>query len=396
MSYKKRIALLVFGASFLTSCLNPDSSNENRSSILALIGSVSSEQQNAERPSLHELIASSNDQNRLITSANSRVYTLYQGDSSFSPAGIAVDKYTNVYVADPDHNCVRKVDIYGKMTTIVGKSFLPGNKDGAGVDLNVKLNRPSYVAVDDQAKYIYISDTNNHRIRKYDIANDMLSTVVGTVAGYHDGAGTYDVRLNTPKGIDLSFDNKYLFIADYGNNKVRRYDIANDMVDTIVPNAVTIGDYGPFDISASPIPSHVFYNTYDYSPVLTPESMCTVNYDFVKQNVIAHGCENGAVGSGNSLFGGGGLTISRYHDPADGNQIGATFFATETTFPKTKGGVFRESVQVNSWDARADQIGYRDGAFGFALFNHPMDVVQSLGGIVFVSDRGNRAIRFIY
>ncbi|TGL92765.1 hypothetical protein EHQ76_19540 [Leptospira barantonii] len=396
MNFKKRIAIFFFGASFLTACFNSDSSNENRSSILALIESASSEQQNTERASLHELIASSNDQNRLISSANSRVYTLYKGDSTFSPAGIAVDKYTNVYVADPDHHCVRKVDIYGKMTTIVGKSFSAGNKDGAGVDLNVKLNRPSYVAVDDQAKFLYISDTNNHRIRKYDIANDMLSTVVGTSAGYHDGAGTYDVRLNTPKGIDLSFDNKYLFIADYGNNKVRRYDIANDMVDTIVQNAVTIGDYGPFDISASPIPSSVFYNTYDYSNVLTPESMCTVYYDFLKQDIIAHGCVNGAVGSGNSQFGGGGLTISRYNDPADGNEIGGTLYATENTYLKTKSGVYKEPVDVNAWDARADQIGYRDGAFGYALFNHPMDVVQSLGGIVFVSDRGNRAIRFIY
>lgn len=381
----------------LTACLNPDSSNENGSALLALIGFDSSKEQIVDKTSLRELIASSKERgNQLITNANGRVYTLYQGDSNFSPAGIAVDKYTNIYIADPDHHCVRKVDIYGKMTTVVGKSFLAGNKDGAGVDLNVRLNRPSYVAVDDQAKFLYISDTSNHRIRRYDIANDILTTIVGTVAGDHDGAGTYDVRLNTPKGIDLSFDNKYLFIADYGNNKVRRYDIANDMVYTIIQNAVTVGDYGPFDISASPIPSMVFYSTYDYSTVLTPESMCRVHYDFVKQDIIAHGCVDGAVGSGNSQFGGGGLTISRYHDPADGSEIGATFYATESTFLKTISGVYREPVEVNDWDARANQIGYRDGSFGYALFNHPMDVVQSLGGIVFVSDRGNRAIRFIY
>jgi hypothetical protein len=78
------------------------------------------------------------------------------------PAGVLVDKVGTVYVADHWNGRVmrwRKGASKGEI--IVGDRFLPGDESN-------ELNGPESIAFD-QDKNLYVSDSNNHRIQKFNI-----------------------------------------------------------------------------------------------------------------------------------------------------------------------------------------------------------------------------------
>lgn len=87
-----------------------------------------------------------------------------------------------------------------------------------------KFNTPKGVSVDSEGN-IYIADQNNHCIRKIDIKNGMVSTVAGTPrsAGYEDGEPS-KAKLNGPTGVWVD-SNDFIYIADRGNHCIRKLSI---------------------------------------------------------------------------------------------------------------------------------------------------------------------------
>jgi serine/threonine protein kinase, bacterial len=79
-----------------------------------------------------------------------------------APAGVAVDASGNVYVADEYNARIRKITPQGIVTTIAGTGSF-GFADGTG---NIaEFNYPAGVAVD-AAGNIYVADANNNCVRK--------------------------------------------------------------------------------------------------------------------------------------------------------------------------------------------------------------------------------------
>jgi len=77
----------------------------------------------------------------------------------WNPQGLAVDGAGNVYVADTGNNTVREITPTGVVSTLPG---LAGASDPAG---SVQLASPGGVAVD-AAGNVYVADTDNHCVRK--------------------------------------------------------------------------------------------------------------------------------------------------------------------------------------------------------------------------------------
>ena len=125
-----------------------------------------------------------------------------------APWGIALDSAGNLYIADSGNNRVRKVS-NGVITTV------------AGNDAAAQLSNPTGVAVD-TAGNIYIADAYNDVIRK--VSNGVTITVAGTgAAGGSDvltGPAT-SVPLNAPWDVAVDGSGN-LYIADYGNNLIRK------------------------------------------------------------------------------------------------------------------------------------------------------------------------------
>ena len=81
----------------------------------------------------------------------------------------------------------------------------------------------------------YIADTGNNRIRKVDGAG-IITTVAGNgTAGYHeDGAlrRTAAEELNSPSGVAVDSAGN-IYIADTGNNRIRKVKAATGIITTI-------------------------------------------------------------------------------------------------------------------------------------------------------------------
>ena len=90
------------------------------------------------------------------------------------PTGMAIDKNGNVFVADALNNCIRRIDPNGVVTVVAGQPGAQGYVDAAGAD--ARFYRPSGVVVDDDGN-LYVADTNNFCIRKITPAG-VVSTFV--------------------------------------------------------------------------------------------------------------------------------------------------------------------------------------------------------------------------
>lgn len=103
-----------------------------------------------------------------------------------SPVGLTFDTAGNLYIADRDHDAIRRVDTRGIITTVAGNGAGGYAGDG-GLATSAKLDRPLDV-VFDKGGSMYVADENNARIRKVN-THGIISTFAGTGTLGCDGNG---------------------------------------------------------------------------------------------------------------------------------------------------------------------------------------------------------------
>ena len=151
-----------------------------------------------------------------------------------SPCGLAVDDLGSVYVADRGNCRVRRVSTTAPFAT----STVAGSSCGwfdTSPPTSGQLLFPEALCVSQQApaSVLYISDTQNHRIRKV-VLGATLSTIAGSSAGYGDGQGT-SALFNAPRALACLAD-EALVVMDQGNKRMR-YVSPSGAVSTLVGGA---------------------------------------------------------------------------------------------------------------------------------------------------------------
>jgi IPT/TIG domain/NHL repeat len=169
------------------------------------------------------------------------------------PFGITIDASGNLYVGEINNNAIRKITPAGVVTTLAGNpNGYAGTQDGYGS--SARFNSPVGLTTD-AAGNVYVADFNNHRIRK--VAPDgFVTTLAGNsygLPGFQDGTGS---TASFYHPIALAFDPAgNLIIADYFNHAVRKMTPAN-VVTTIAGNGTAgttdgTGSAARFDRPAS-------------------------------------------------------------------------------------------------------------------------------------------------
>jgi trimeric autotransporter adhesin len=135
------------------------------------------------------------------------------------PRRATLDSSGNVYFTSG--NCVYKMT--GSTITLVAGNSRPGFAGDGGAAINAQLNAPQGVAVDKSGN-IYISDTNNNRIRIV-TPNGIINTFAGTgqvggPANLNDGGPANQAYLQLPGGLAVDPSGN-LYIADTGDNVIR-------------------------------------------------------------------------------------------------------------------------------------------------------------------------------
>ena len=158
--------------------------------------------------------------------------------SFYSPAGVYIDGSGDIFVADSFNHRVSKWDTGGNAVGWIGHYGFedPGWQTGPGTWWNSdyeSFDNPSDVFVDTSGN-IYIADTDNHRVSKWDSDGN----AVGWIGGGSDGWQTTDASLYGaadfrsflgPQGVHVdSLGN--IYVADTGNDRICKWDSGGNAI----------------------------------------------------------------------------------------------------------------------------------------------------------------------
>jgi trimeric autotransporter adhesin len=186
----------------------------------------------------------------------------YSGDGAaataaqlFSPQSVAVDSFGNVLIADSGNSRVRQIAPSGNITTVAGNGVYGYNGDGAAAT-RAQLANPSCVRVDSNNN-IYISDSDNGRIRKVNSSGTINTVAGGNGTAYGEGGPAISALLLAPGCIALDAANN-LYIADSLHSTIRKVDSTGNIT-TVAGNQKLgfTGDGGPATSAALFLPVDV-------------------------------------------------------------------------------------------------------------------------------------------
>ena len=299
------------------------------------------------------------------------------------PQGIAIDSANNVYISDTNNCRIRKVDTNGNISTFAGNGTCTFAGDN-GVPTGASLSFPLNLAID-QAGNLYIADTSNQRIRK--IGGGIITTVAGNgvCAFSGDGGPATAASICNPGGVGLDASGN-LYIADTANNRIR--EVSGGTITTVAGSGCCFyGDGGPA-VSAG---------------LNSPQS---VAFDSAGNMYIAEQNNNRVrkVSAGIiTTFAGNGL----YTWAGDGGPAAIGSFAGPIALAFSASGDLYVSDSGNRRVRKIDGSGNLSTFAGNGLFkfagdggqatsanlNAPVSAVMDSSGNLFVMDSGNAVIR---
>lgn len=241
-----------------------------------------------------------------------------------APYGITTDG-TSLFVSDFNNHMIRRIVIdTGAVTTVAG-SPTAGSADGVGAAAS--FSNPRGITTD--GTNLYVADSGNRTIRKIVIASGAVTTLAGSGAsGAADGAGRGAV-FNNPR--DITTDGTHLYLTDSGNNNIRRIDISTAAVSTLAGLvSVMNGSAGPIPGSVDGIGAAAGFNnpngiTTDGTGLYVADS----NNNLIRRIDISTGAVSTIAGSGSAGRSDGAGTSSTFSLPMGITTDGANLFVTD-------------------------------------------------------------------
>lgn len=167
-----------------------------------------------------------------------------------SPKGLALVAGQGVlYIADTGNSLIRKLDLNAQVVSTIAGGSSTGYVDGPLAA--ARFNNPYGIAATSDGNKLYVADTGNNAIRLVDLQAGTVSTIAGGGgAGSADGAGKA-AQFSAPMGVALSHDETVLYVSDYNNHTIRRIDLASGQVTTIAGQVNRCGHTDGFGTTAT-------------------------------------------------------------------------------------------------------------------------------------------------
>lgn len=135
------------------------------------------------------------------------------------PVSIACDAEGNLYICEQGAHRVRRMTTDGNVEPFAGTG-VPGNTGDGRAAGAATLREPVCVFVDVSGN-VLIADAGNHAIRFVERSSGVIYTVAGGRRGLKgDGRDAAAAALDTPSGCAVDADG-YIYIADTNNHRIR-------------------------------------------------------------------------------------------------------------------------------------------------------------------------------
>ena len=259
---------------------------------------------------------------------------------------------------------INTLTLTGGVTTFTGSPCPNSSTCGAGINgfvdsatpSSVRFNSPEGMVTD--GFYLYIADRGNQRIRRVTLSTGEVTTFAGSgTAGFVDGFGTA-AQLSDPRFIGT--DGTYLYVGDNVNFAVRKIHMTTSQVTTILTSFTTLNDPRGFAV----------YNNNLY--------VTDFNNNAIRQIDLSTNTLTTVVSTG-------------LNSPSGLALVGTNLYIGDKnsdSILKTTIGVWAISTFAGS------SSGYTNATGISALFRNPEGVTTD-GVNLYVADIGNNAIRKI-
>jgi sugar lactone lactonase YvrE len=335
-----------------------------------------------------------------------------------NPQGITFDTAGNVYITDTVNNRIRKIT----------KATSGGVTTWTVSTLNNTVNQlssPMGVSIDTAGTTLYIADTYNHCIRRFNLTTNVLSVFAGSsgTAGWADGAGSA-ARFFYPS--DISVTPNGIYVTDTMNNCIRKLDntgytitIAGASQNLVPVNTVSDPVTGSLISFGYPSPGatdgEAFYSAFNSPFGITHDTNNNIYIADSGNNCVRKINSNSVVvtvagdleGQAAGVIDGVG-SIARFSSPTGIAAYGDSVYVSDAVgtirilkpVGLTTSG-FTNMMAVTTVAGTGypltniDGTGPLDGVGPLAGFNTPSSIaINKINGDILITDTGNNSIRY--
>lgn len=318
------------------------------------------------------------------------------------PSGVAVDPAGHVFVADYNHNMVRRIDAAGRVSTLAGQELTGGRTFGS--DKGDLFYNPTGVGLGPDGT-LYVVD-EQHAVLKVSPRGQvtLLAGQPGIVAGDNDDGLLSKGRFNYPSSVAVAPDGT-VYVSDRESGAIRRVSPAGRV------STFSSGRRARFNPLSNE--GHVSYSV---AVAVGPDGAVYVLRGTLRK-YLPNGREIKLAGDPHQAgYADGQGAQARFNHPtglavdAQGNVFIADRgnhlirrvspqgeVTTVAGQPATVGAVGPPTYYApDSYDGGDAGLGdHRDGPAAQARFNHPRAVAVGAAGTLYVADLGNNCIRVI-
>lgn len=293
------------------------------------------------------------------------------------PVGLFVDHHGSIYITDSYNHRVKKFNLEtGELSTVVGSSSYSTDTRGS----SAKMSYPYAVSVD-RSGDIFIADTDNHVVRRIDSRGNLL-----TISAHRKSNLTYGVvlddKLRYPAGV-VTDSQGNLIIADTYNNRILKVpELGSGLVQSLAGSREGKLQDGLKDHASFWRPCGLAIDGNDNVYVADRSN-----------NAVRKVTPNGEVTTilkGNSPgdVGGTKIKISSPNSVAV-DALGNVLVADTANHTIKKVSPEGEVAIIAGSNCR----GYSDSTASEALLNYPMGVAVGPDGTIYIADTYNHVVR---
>ena len=304
------------------------------------------------------------------------------GNLSFPGKVLADPVGSRLFIADSNHHRILVTSLEGTVRYVIGSGAV-GLNDGDFAAAT--FNQPQGMALAEEV--LYVADTENHALRRVDLAGGTVETIAGTgeQGNLRQGRGQgRSMELNSPW--DLVFHQGTLYIAMAGAHQLWSMSLADGMVGPYAGSGQESITDGPFPGAALAQPSGI---TTDGGKLYFADSETS---SIRSADLALSGRVRTIVGLGLFEFGDvdGAEHNVRLQHPIGITYFDGTLYVADTYNHKIKRVLPATRSAFTLYGI--GEAGYRDGPGSQAQFDEPSGL-SGANGKLYIADTNNHRIR---